>query len=84
MSAPIMSEQVGAPPPPTVADAIDDLRLEAIVEFCELAASYSRSAAEAAWRGDRQTLQVHLAQLRLTTIETLGVFKELGAQAGSP
>ncbi len=51
-----MSDQlVTAPPSPTVRGAIDDLRLEAIVEFCELAASYSRSAAEAAWRGDRQT-----------------------------
>ncbi len=70
-------------PPQTVAVVCDDLRLEAIVETAELAGSYARSAAEAAWRGDRLTLDVHLRQLRLATIAALKTFNELGAEAGA-
>jgi hypothetical protein len=66
--------------PQTVAVVADDLRLEMIVETSELAASYARSAAEAAWRGDRLTLGVHLRQLRLATIACLKTFNELGAE----
>jgi hypothetical protein len=58
--------------------AANDLAYEALVETCELAGSYARSAAEAAWRGDALTLRVHLTQLRLATIEALRAFKDLG------
>lgn len=64
----------------TVASVADDLRLEMISETSDLAASYARSAAEAAWRGDRLTLGVHLRQLRLVTIACLQTFNELGAE----
>jgi hypothetical protein len=70
-----------APAPSPVAAIVDDMRLEAIVEACDLASSYARSASEAAWRGDRLTVGVHLQQLRLSTIEAIKVFKSLGAQA---
>jgi hypothetical protein len=65
--------------PQTVASVADDLRLEMIVETSELAA-YARSAAEAAWRGDRLELGVHLQRLRLSTIAAIQTFKELGAE----
>ena len=69
-------------PRQTVASVCDDLRLEAIFEAMELAGSYARSAAEAAWRGERLTLGVHLRQLRLATIAALQTFNELAADAG--
>jgi hypothetical protein len=68
-----------AEPPPALVDALDNLRLDAIVETTDLAASLALSAREAAWRGDRITLRVHLLQLRLSVIETLKTFKELGS-----
>ncbi len=77
-----MSDLSPSCPPQTVATC-DDLRLEAIVETAELAGSYARSAAEAAWRGDRLELDVHLRQLRLVTIAALKTFNELGAEAGA-
>ncbi len=57
--------------------AVNDLRFDYIAETCDLAGSYARSAAEAAFRGDRVTLHAHLAQLRLTVISALQTFKEL-------
>ena len=38
-------------PGEAIATVCDGLRLDAIVETAELAGSYARSAAEAAWRG---------------------------------
>ena len=69
-------------PPQTVANVCDDLRLEAIVETMDLAASLAVSAREGAWRGDRITLRVHLQQLRLATIAALTTFNEIGAESG--
>jgi hypothetical protein len=63
-----------------VQTALDDLCLEAIVEFADMAASYARSASEAAWRGDRDFLRVHLAQLRFSAIEAIKVFKDLSGE----
>jgi hypothetical protein len=57
--------------------AVDHLRLEFIEEACDSLASYARSAAEAAWRGDRRTLGVHLTQIRRTAIESLKTYNEL-------
>ena len=68
---------------PSVASTLDDLRFEAIVEFCDLIVSCGKSAAESAWRGERISLGTHLAQIRLTTIETIKVFKELGSAQGA-
>jgi hypothetical protein len=69
--------------PPPIQTALDDLRLEAIVEFCDLAASCARSASEAAWRGERRMLRCHLEQLRLTTRDVLQTFNSLGKEAGA-
>jgi hypothetical protein len=51
-----------------------------ILETSDLAASYARCAAEAAWRGDRMELGVRLQRLRLSTIAAIQTFKELGAE----
>jgi hypothetical protein len=63
--------------------AVSDLQFDLIVETVDLAASYGRSASEAAWRGDRLTLGVHLRQLRLCVIAAIQTFKELGGEAGA-
>lgn len=70
-----------APSPEAIATG-RDLAFEALVETCDLASSYGRSASEAAWRGDKLTLGVHLRQLRLATIAALKTFNELGAEPG--
>ena len=62
------------------ADAIAaarDLVFEGLVEAGSLAESYSRSMTEAAWRGDRSTVEVHLRQLRACTVALIGIFKQL-------
>jgi hypothetical protein len=59
------------------ASAVNDLELGLIGETVELAASYARSASEAAWRDDKVTLGVHLRQLRLCVMTAIQTFKEL-------
>jgi hypothetical protein len=56
-----------------------DLVFEGLVETGSLAESYSRSLAEAAWRGDRSTVEVHLRQLRACVVTSIGIFKQLDA-----
>ena len=55
------------------------MALEAIIETCDLAVSYATSAREAAWRGDRQLLAGHLAQLRACVVTALDAHRRLGA-----
>jgi hypothetical protein len=68
--------------PEHAASAVSDLQFDLIVETIDLAASYARSASEAAWRGDRLTVGVHLRQLRLCVITAIQTFKELGGETG--
>jgi hypothetical protein len=63
-------------------DVCDEARLELIIEAADLAGSYARSAAEAAFRDDRHELGVHLRQLRLATIAALKTYNELAPAAG--
>jgi hypothetical protein len=56
-----------------------DLVFEGLVETGSPAESYSRSPSEAAWRGDRSTVEVHLRQLRACVVTSIGIFKQLGA-----
>jgi hypothetical protein len=71
-------------PAPTEAaiHAVNDACYEQLVEVCDLAGSYARSASEAAWRCDQFELGIHLRQLRLTTIAALQTFNELGTDTG--
>ena len=54
-----------------------DLVFDGLVEAGSLAESFSRSLAEAAWRGDRSTVEVHLRQLRACIVTSIGIFKQL-------
>ena len=58
--------------------AARDIRREAVVEMADLAASYWRSAAEAAYRDDQLTLEVHCRQLAILTREAFATVKTLG------
>jgi hypothetical protein len=57
--------------------AARDLVFEGLIEAGSLAESYSRSLTEAAWRGDRSTVEVHLRQLRACIVTGIGIFKQL-------
>ena len=69
-------------PAANAVDVCDDTRRELIIEAAELAGSYARSAAEAAWRDDRDELGVHLRQLRACVIAALKTFNELAPADG--
>ena len=58
--------------------ALDLARFEAIAELADLAASYWRSIAEAALRGEQLTLEVHCRQVAAVTRETFATVKALG------
>ncbi len=51
-----------------------------VMDPCDLAASYGRSAAEAAWRGDEATLGERLREMRKAVIAALMAFNELVAE----
>jgi hypothetical protein len=61
--------------------AARDLIFEGLVEAGALAESYSRSLTEAAWRGDRSTVEVHLRQLRSCVLASIDFFKRLDGSA---
>jgi hypothetical protein len=69
--------RVGASP--SVAQAIDVLRYEALEEMAELAASYWRSVAEAAHRRELPVLKLHCTQIAAVTREAFAVVKSLDA-----
>jgi hypothetical protein len=62
---------------PDAIAAASDLVFEGLIEAGSLAESYSRSLAEAAWRGDRPTVEVHLRQLRACVVASIDIFKRL-------
>jgi hypothetical protein len=66
-----------AAPSPEAIAACRDLVFEGLIEAGSLAESYSRSLTEAAWRGDRPTVEVHLRQLRACVVTSIGIFKQL-------
>jgi hypothetical protein len=67
--------------PLRVAAAIDRLRIEAVEDMADLAASLWRSAAEAAWRGDRILLCRHCSEISAVTREAFAVVKTISATA---
>jgi hypothetical protein len=62
---------------PEAVAAAHDLAFESLVEAGSLAESYARSLTEAAWRGDRSTVEVHLRQLRARVVVSIGIFKQI-------
>lgn len=57
--------------------AARDLAFESLIETGSLAESYARSLTEAAWRGDRSTVEIHLRQLRARVLACIDFFKRL-------
>jgi hypothetical protein len=68
---------------PEALGAACDLVFEGLVETGSLAESYSRSLAEAAWRGDRVTVAVTLRQLRSCVTSAVETFKLLEGEGVS-
>jgi len=56
--------------------ALRDQVFEEIERVADLAASYARSAGEAAFRGDETTMLVHLKQLRLCCLSMIKTYKD--------
>ena len=68
----------GAPAAECVSNA-DEVRIEAIILGLDLASSYARSGAEAAWRGEIEPLESDLRRLREQVVAVITNFKELEA-----
>jgi hypothetical protein len=69
----------GPIPRETIADALDVGRFERLAELAELAASYWRSVALAADRGEALTVTVHCKQAAAVTREAFALAKTLGS-----
>jgi hypothetical protein len=63
----------------TLADALDVGRFERLAELAELAASYWRSVALAADRGEALTVTVHCKQVAAVTKEAFRIARSLGS-----
>lgn len=64
-------------PSPEALAACRNLTWTAITDVAELAESYARSLAEASWRADPATTEVHIRQLRACVVEAAGLYREL-------
>jgi hypothetical protein len=69
----------GPVPRETIADALDVGRFERLAELAELAASYWRSVALAADRGEALTVTVHCKQAAAVTRVAFALAKTLGS-----
>jgi hypothetical protein len=64
-------------PSPEAVDVGRELAFEALTETLNLAASYARSASEAAFRGNPNTVGIHLRQTRLCVLDAIQIYKEM-------
>jgi hypothetical protein len=64
--------------PQTVAGVCDDFRYAAVEELADRNASYWRSIAEAAFRRERLTVEIHCRQVAATTRAAFATVRELG------
>jgi hypothetical protein len=81
---------MNAPAPSCPSDAIVDAfaedRFAAIEQYAEKQISLWMSVREAAWRRERETLELHCPQIRVLTLATFDAVRTLGAdkkEAGS-
>lgn len=65
------------PSSPELTSVLRDQAFEEIERVAGLAASYSRSLGEAAFRGDKATMEIHLRQLRLCVVSMIKTYKDL-------
>ena len=79
-----MLETIEAPATqPDVATVPRNPDWEWMVEQGDLAASFWRSFAEAAWRGDVMTAAVHLRQARLVTFAVVRAMEKIAGNGGA-
>ena len=64
---------------PTIAEALDFVRLDELARLAERAASYWRSVALAAERGEALTVTVHCKQIAAVTREAFALARALGS-----
>lgn len=67
------------PPSPRAISAADDLVFEELIDACDRAASYAVSAREAAFRGSRHALEIHIQELLACVVAALEIRKMLSA-----
>jgi hypothetical protein len=70
---------MSAPAPDPDADAFAEDRFDAIELFAEKQISLWVSVREAAWRRERETLEVHCPQIRILTLATFQAVRMLGS-----
>jgi hypothetical protein len=61
---------------PSLNSVLRDQAFLEIREICPLTESYSRSLAEAAFRGDERTVRAHLEQMRACVIAMIRTYKD--------
>jgi hypothetical protein len=72
-----------APPTPEVVSLMRNQAFDEIERVANLIASYARSTAEAAFRGDETTMVVHIKQVRLCCLSMLKTYKDnMGGPGG--
>jgi hypothetical protein len=64
--------------PQTIADVLDQMTADHVIEIADRAASLWRSVAEAAWRGDIGVMRLHCRQISTVTREAFASVRELG------
>jgi hypothetical protein len=74
-------------PPPSLAsvfdeDRFDEDRFDSIMEFANTAISLWFSVREAAYRRERETLDLYCKKISLLTKATFGAVKSFGAESG--
>ena len=62
-----------------IVDAFAEDRFEAIEQYAEKQISLWMSIREAAWRRERETLELHCPQIRILTLATFQAIRMLGA-----
>jgi hypothetical protein len=65
-------------PSDSAVDAFAEDRFEAIEQYAEKQISLWMSIREAAWRRERETLELHCRQIRILTLATFEAVKTLG------
>jgi hypothetical protein len=70
---------MNAPSPDPIADAFAEDRFEAIEQYAEKQISLWMSVREAAWRREREALELHCPQIRILTLATFEAVRMLGA-----
>jgi hypothetical protein len=80
-TSPLAADVADVPPISPIACAFGhEVLLGSIMDLSDLAGSYGRSAAEAAWRGDLETLGIHLREARNAFDAALLTFDVIGRE----